>query len=225
MWIGRSLRDGDGCSCHADLGQSTFPQSTMEICTFASHKPLLAVQAYREALELRPDSTVVRYQLARLYNEMDSLAAAVDQYEILLQKEPGNSQLHTLLANALIGDSASGRLASASAHIERAEFHLGRALELDPNGTQARWSLAMLRARQGRYEESTVVFEQLLAQDPEDGLLHFCLANLYRRTGELNRAEEAMDRYSKAVRDKRVRRRAEAALREVVQSMGIVVGG
>jgi tetratricopeptide (TPR) repeat protein len=192
-----------------------------------SRRPLLAVQSYRQALELRPDSTVVRYQLARLYNEMDSLAAAAGQYQILLAAEPENALLHTLLANALIGDPIRDIGVGGNEHIERAEGHLRRALELDPNGTQARWSLAMLRARQGRYPESTSIFEELLELDPGDGLLHFCLANLYRRTGQPNRAEAAMDRYSSAVRDKRVRRRAEAELRDVIESMGIVgkVGG
>jgi tetratricopeptide (TPR) repeat protein len=190
-----------------------------------SRRPVLAAQAYREALQLRPDSTVVRYQLARLYGEIDSLEAAVEQYQILLDADPGNAQLHTLLANTLIGDPANDRLARAGENIQRAEQHLHRSLELAPNGLEARWSLAMLRARQGRYPESTVVFEQLLALDPEDELLHFCLANLYRRMGEITKGEQAMDRYSAAVRDKRVRHRAEAELKEVLTSMGIVGGG
>jgi tetratricopeptide (TPR) repeat protein len=187
-----------------------------------SHRPLLAVESYRRALELRPDSTVVRYQLARLYNEMDSLDAAADQYKSLLAAEPENALLHTLLANALIGDPMRDIGVGANEHIERAEGHLRRALELAPNGTQARWSLAMLRARQGRYHESTLIFEELLQLDSGDGLLHFCLANLYRRTGQLQRAEMSMDRYSSAVRDKRVRHRAEAEIRDVIESMGIV---
>lgn len=180
-----------------------------------SHQPLRAVQAYREVLQLRPDSTLVRYQLARLYEDQDSLEAAAVQYGILAEADPADPELRTRLANALIAqEGPRGR------RIQAAEEHLRQAIQIAPRDSQARWSLGLLLARQARYLEATAIFEELLELEPADELVYFCLANLHNRSGRRQRAEEFMDRYSTAVREKRIRRRAESDLRKVLESLG-----
>ena len=62
-------------------------------------QPQRAVQAYRRTLDLQPDSSLVRYQLARLYQETGEIDAAEKECRILLDQEPENPQYHTLLAN------------------------------------------------------------------------------------------------------------------------------
>ena len=65
-------------------------------------QPQRAAASYRRTLELNPDSTLVRYQLARLYAEQGQNREAVAEFEQLVQREPHVPEHPTRLADLLI---------------------------------------------------------------------------------------------------------------------------
>ena len=180
-------------------------------------QPQRAVQAYRRTLDLQPDSSLVRYQLARLYQETGEIDAAEKECRILLDQEPENPQYHTLLANLLIkreGVEKGANPLSRSPQLLEAEDLLLQAVGLDANSVQTRWSLGLLLARQKRYREAIEHFEKILLLSPTDFEAHRHLGNLYKRAGDLKKADEHYGLYSLAEQQQKMQQRAETSIKE-----------
>ena len=185
-------------------------------------RPILAASAYRRTLEIRPDSSVVRYQLARLYETQDSLAAATREYRRLLDDEPERAELHTRLANLLVAQEGAQQRTlplEPNARISEAEAHHRQAVELAPDDVAGGWGLGMMLAKLGRYKEAIGHFRRVLELDPQMIQTHFCLANLYKRTGEEAAAQEHMARYARANREKRLEHKAQRQARQQVEEI------
>ncbi len=77
----------------------------------------------------------------------------------------------------------------------------------------------MMLARQARYQESQGHYERIAELEPDNYLVYFCLANVSKRTGQPERAEEYMSRYKRTESEQRLKRRArkeaEKALEEI----------
>ena len=180
-------------------------------------QPQRAAQAYRQTLDLQPDSSLVRYQLAWLYEEIGEIDTAEKECRILLIQEPENPQYHTLLANLLIkreGVTKGASLPDRSPRLLEVEDHLLQAVGLDANSVQARWSLGLLLARQKRYSEAIEHFEKILLLSPADFEAHRHLGNLYKRTGDLKKADEHYGLYSLAERQQKMRQQTESSIKE-----------
>ena len=85
-------------------------------------KPEAAEEAYRRALEIAPDMTSARYNLALLLIETERPKAALAELRRVVEAEPGNAWAHYQIGVVLDG-TGSGR---------RAVKHYGRAFRLDP---------------------------------------------------------------------------------------------
>ncbi len=93
-----------------------------------------AVQSYRACLELAPDSPQARYNLGGLLRRMERFAEAIEQLEYARRLTPDDVDTHVELG-----------LAYAGAGRERdAIVLLRRAIELDPQRPEARYSLPAL---------------------------------------------------------------------------------
>ena len=180
-------------------------------------QPQRAIQTYRQTLDLQPDSSLVRYQLTRLYEETGEIDAAEKECRILLSREPENPQYHTLLANLLIkreGVEKGANPLGRSPRLLAAEDHLRQAVGLDANSVQTRWSLGLLLARQKRYSEAIEHFEKILLLSPTEFEAHRHLGNLYKRAGDLKKADEHYGLYSLADQQQKMRQRAETSIKE-----------
>lgn len=191
-------------------------------------KPALAVGAYRRTLEIRPDSSVVRYQLARLYEAQDSSVAAINEYRLLLAAESQRAEVHARLADLLIAQEQAQQQIlplQSSDRVSEADAHYRRAVELTPDDAVVRWGLGMMQAKLGRYKQAIEHFERVLQLDPQNFQTHFCLANLYKRTGAETAAQEQMARYARAMREMRLEDKAQRQARQQVEelfgSMGV----
>ena len=72
-------------------------------------------------------------------------------------------------------------------------------MQLDPNYLRAHHNLGAALAVLRRYDEAEAVYQQGLAQAPEDRGLHLNLAALYRATG---RYEQAVEHYHRVLATK-----------------------
>ncbi len=152
-----------------------------------------AVRAYAAAIQVRPDSLELRYQLARLHEVSGRAEAAIGQYRQLLARGAEGYEIHARLGHMLIGRAHDGE----SIYLERneltdkAEFHLRRAIELEEADLPANLHLAILLSRQRRYGEAIARFERVLELAPQEHEVHLYLGNLHERAGD----EEAAQRH------------------------------
>jgi len=85
-------------------------------------EPEAAEEAYRRALELAPDMTSARYNLALLLIESDRPKAALAELKQVVEDEPDNAWAHYQIGVVLDGSGSE----------RRAVKHYGRAFRLDP---------------------------------------------------------------------------------------------
>ena len=186
-------------------------------------QPQRAAQAYSRTLELNPDSTLVRYQLARLYAEQGQHREAIAELEQLVQREPHVPEYPTRLADLLIQlEQATGMTLGQTDRLVVAEKLLRRAIALDSKAAHPHWSLGMLYARQGRYAEAVPLFEHLLQIAPRDYQAHLFLGHLYQRTGRQTDAEAQFAAFS---RSQRAYRMEKVARREMEAQIEQIFGG
>ena len=186
-------------------------------------QPQRAAQAYSRTLELNPDSTLVRYQLARLYAEQGQHREAIAEFEQLVQREPHAPEYPTRLADLLIQlEQGTGMALGQTDGMAEAEELLRRAIALDAKAAHPHWSLGMLYARQGRYAEAVPLFEYLLQIAPRDYQAHLFLGHLYQRTGRQADADAQFADFSRSQRAHRVEK---VARREMEAQIEQIFGG
>ena len=183
-------------------------------------QPQRAAQCYRRTLELNPDSTLVRYQLARLYAEQGQHRAALAEFEQLVQRAPHVAEYPARLADLLIElEQGTGMALGQTVRLAEAEKLLRRALALEPKAAHPHWSLGMLYARQARYREAVPLFEHLRQIAPHDYQVHLFLGHLYQRTGRPADAAAQFAAFSRGQRayqmKKVVRREMEAQIEQI----------
>ena len=183
-------------------------------------QPQRAARAYSRTLELNPDSTLVRYQLARLYAAQGQNREAIAEFEQLMQREPHVPEYPTRLADLLIQlEQGTGMTLGQTDQLAEAERFLRRAIELDAKAAHPHWSLGMLYARQGRYAEAVPLFEHLLQIAPRDYQAHLFLGHLYQRTGRPADADAQFAAFSRSQRAHRIekvaRREMEAQIEQI----------
>lgn len=177
-------------------------------------QPQRAARAYSRTLELNPDSTLVRYQLARLYAEQGQLREAIAEFDQLAQREPNVPEYLTRLADLLIQREQGTGMAQAEG-----ESLLRRAIALDPKAAHPHWSLGMLYARQGRYAEAAPLFEHLLQIAPRDYQAHLFLGHLYQRSGRPADAKAQFAAFSRSQRAYRLERVARREMEAQIEQL------
>ena len=186
-------------------------------------QPQRAARAYSRTLELNPDSTLVRYQLARLYAAQGQHPEAIAEFEQLVQREPHVPEYPTRLADLLIQlEQGTGMALGQTDGMAEAEDLLRRAIALDSKAAHPHWSLGMLYARQGRYAEAVPLFEHLLQIAPRDYQAHLFLGHLYQRTGRQADAEAQFAAFSRSQRAHRIEK---VARREMEAQIEQIFGG
>ena len=164
---------------HLNLGEALYKQ--------ARHEE--ALEATRVAIEQAPD-------LSEAYANLGVILKALGRYDEAIDA----------LAQAAVLDSASPQAAELHVHMGQAAQKNGQpeaaagyyiqALELDPHHAQALHWLAMLRAKQQRFDEALELFQQLIDLDPNDATAHgdMGLVLFY-----LGRSAEALQSFDQAL--------------------------
>lgn len=140
-----------------------------------------AVEAFRSALELDPDSATAHYDLGVTYGKMGRLEEAVDAYERALELQPEGVQAAKTLNNL-------GALAQAEGDLETAATFFERAVEATPDHLESQYNLAMLRLRRGETEGALELLERASTLAPDHEQVNLALGRAYMEAG---RGEEA----------------------------------
>ncbi|MGB6746357.1 MAG: tetratricopeptide repeat protein [Terracidiphilus sp.] len=113
-----------------------------------------------------------------------SLSQAVVVLRQVVRDDPGNSDAHLLLGNAL---ALQGLRAQSLKEIETA-------INLSPDSAKARNQLGVVLSRFLETDAARKAFEDALSLDPDFAEAHVNLALLLAQTGELSLAHEHLDR-------------------------------
>ena len=85
--------------------------------------------------------------------------------------------------------------------VEEAEKALREALGYDAAMPLAHYQLGVLLEKRDLFDEALQHLERAAELDPKDAKPHYALARLYRRTGETQKLEAALQRFQKLERD------------------------
>jgi len=127
-----------------------------------------ALQYCTRAVELAPESNQARFALARAYMELGRLNESLQQFEILLERDPYDSNS---LENA-------GWIATQIPETEKAFQYYSRFLELNPSNLQIRLRVAYDLAQAQDYEGAMDLLRAGFDQDPENVDLHEQFGNM-----------------------------------------------
>ncbi|HKP30786.1 MAG TPA: protein kinase [Gemmatimonadales bacterium] len=144
-----------------------------------------ALDAARSALELDPalaEAHAVRGAVQALY-QWDWLHAE-ESFQQAIRRDPGYVTGHHWYANHVL--MPNGRF-------EEAERELRIALEIDPASASVAASRGLLLALQGNDAEAIHQFQGLLDRDPEFGVAHYFLGQVYDRQDRFGAAEAALE--------------------------------
>ena len=138
------------------------------------------IRLLEKALELDPDHLKARMHLGRTYHQQNMRSKALRQFQAVVARDPGYAWAHYHLA-AIYLDAGKFREALQA---------LRQEVEDHPDAGQARLELADLLLQLGKPRQA---LSQLTAVSPESQTvslpdLHFGLAKVYRRLGQLDKA-------------------------------------
>jgi tetratricopeptide (TPR) repeat protein len=144
-----------------------------------------AVEAYRKALALSPESSELNVGLGIAQTRAGLLSDAVETLQAGIRKWPGDAMHHQACGVLLLQMAETG-----SAPEDQGVAMLRKALQLDPTLSEAHYRLGNIALARG---ETNVALEHLLAalrNGDQSSKVHFALARAYRATGKPAEAEK-----------------------------------
>lgn len=139
-----------------------------------------AILLYERARAHDPQALNYARRLAVLYDHQNQPQKALDEYEQALEKSPHDPDV--------LNDF--GFFHYRQGNMDVAEELLDRALQLDNSHQRAWTNLGIVRAHQGRYEESFEAFSQV----SNEAAAHANVGTIMARQGQFEDAKEALRR-------------------------------
>jgi tetratricopeptide (TPR) repeat protein len=155
-----------------------------------------AVDYYKKALELDPESSVIIERLAETYAKSQHIQDAVHEAEAAIKANPDNPGPHRLLARIYVrnlGDLSAG--SGQRDMIDKAVDQFREILRIDPRDSQSALWLARLYRFENEHDKAEQTLREVLRWDPtnEGGLEQ--LSQLLMDEG---RASDAIELLNKA---------------------------
>ena len=168
-----------------------------------------AIQSYEQLLTLRPDSSRVRYQLARAYAASGQVAAAEQAYRQLLDSPVYGVQAR-IEAAALLRHN--GQLATA-------EPLLSQVLALVPDHREGLLLLGEVLLGQGRPSEALPHWLRLAELEPHNWRVQGHLSKAYSQLGQDTEAQDAAARYQRARQRAQLQQRIEVEQKALAEKI------
>jgi tetratricopeptide (TPR) repeat protein len=145
-----------------------------------------AAKAYEAAAGLAPQDTELRFALGDAYLRAGAFGEAAATYRALLAVLPNNAQAYSMLGEAQLRSSEP----------KEAIVSLEKALELNSGLVDAHGALGRAFALEDRIDEAIRHLE-IAAPSDQDGSIHYRLSQLYRSTGNQEKARAAVQQFQK----------------------------
>jgi Flp pilus assembly protein TadD len=127
-----------------------------------------AVELFTRAAETDPELLQAHHNLSLALLRAGRGTEAIENLRRVLEEDPDNTELLSILA---YGHYVLGDMAQALAGYERV-------LELNPGQREIRYNVAMIHWKEGRYDEASEEFLELVREDVEDEEFFDSLYNL-----------------------------------------------
>ena len=195
----------------------------MGFCYDTLDRDLDAVDAYKQAIRIRPDDEPVHACLGVLYCDLHRYSDAVDSFEQAIRIKPDDAVVHfgLGLANDKLGryqeavDAYRQAIQAKSDYVEAhcnlglLYYELGRysdaadvlkqAIRIKPDLETAYFGLGLANDKLRRYQEAVDAYKQAIRISPDDAQAHFGLGGAYHG---LHRELDAVDAFKQAIRIK-----------------------
>lgn len=146
-----------------------------------------AIVEYKKAVEIAPREPGVHYKLGDLYWSLSQWNNAAQQFELEQAIDPRNCMVNWKLGDILLQKSVEP---------EKALAQVDKALAACPNLTEARSDRARLLLRLHRDREALPELLVSEKANPSEASTHFLLAQAYRGTGDMTKANAEMKLFS-----------------------------
>ncbi len=150
---------------------------------FQTEQYLLAIEQFRAALQLYPDSPEAIHSLATSYLRAGLSDAAKRGYQRLLEVRPNDPAAHLGLGNVALKEKR--------AEAARSEFEVILATSEE---IPARIGLGRALIQEGRLEQAKEQFETVLKKNPNSADAHLLLGYVFEKQGKADLAREHLER-------------------------------
>ncbi|HXG67773.1 MAG TPA: tetratricopeptide repeat protein [Blastocatellia bacterium] len=140
-----------------------------------------AIEAYRQALQLNPDSTDAWYHLGMAYSSLGRYKEAVEAYSRAIRRKPDYAAAHFNLGHAY----------SNLKQYDNAIKAFQQAIQYEPDNLEAYFALGYAYFDSGRDEKAAATFEEAIRRKPDNPYAYFNLGLLYFPGGPHARAVDA----------------------------------
>ena len=150
-----------------------------------------AIDYYREALKLDPNSSYIGEELADFYVQAGQLERATQLANDLIKANPESANAHKILARIYsrqIGDPDQGQGKIDQAMLKNALDQYKKIVELNPKDTESLSMLARLYRVSRDDANAEKTYRAILAADPNDDDALAGLAAVYADRGDLTNA-------------------------------------
>ncbi len=160
-------------------------QATAEESQQVQNLTAQAITALQQARQLDPENVSLLIDVAESYRAMNAYVDgandfAAQVYERAVELEPVNPFIRTQLAQTYLvqGGFFANQNVRSGEPLEKAQAQLERAVELNPNYSNARYFLGLIYDRQGNRQGAIEQFERVAALNPNNQEVQIILTNL-----------------------------------------------
>ncbi len=147
----------------------------------------MAIQAYRTAIELKPDYSKPFYNIGIIYSLKGQLETAVQTYKMVLLMDPDYAAVYLSLGDVYFKMGL----------IDKAIEHFQIAIRLKPDLTDAYNNLGIIYIETGMIDKAIGDFQTALKINPNHADVHFNIALAYEKKGMMG---EAARHYQEVIR-------------------------
>lgn len=156
------------------------------------NQPELAAQEYKAAIARQGNIANLYILLAHLYWNRERYDDALPELQKALELDPADPAANYMMGDMLVQEHQP----------RKALPYLDEALRVKPRFLNAEASLGRALSQLGRNQEAVTELRKV-ASDDADGSIHFQLFQLYRKLGQDDKAQEALESF-KRIRAKRL---------------------
>jgi Tfp pilus assembly protein PilF len=147
-----------------------------------------AIAQFRKAIAINTHLPGVHFELAELLNTSPDAAIkqeAEQEYRAALKEDPLHEKAELRL----------GEIDAAKGNIPQASEELSRAVELQPEDSDAKLDLAKLLIENNQPDKALLLLQETVRIEPTNPMAHYRLSTLYRKQGKAEEAKREVELY------------------------------